>query len=109
MTRAEDMGLDCIKLIQDKMAHKMTPEEYYSALIKLDRKYPIPRRNQPLPKETLSNYRNLEIQPINFFESAEIYMRHKERVELNIQSFKPVKTVFIERSQPVETEDEAPF
>jgi len=37
----EQIGIDCLRLIGRKMAGEMTPDEYYLALMDLDKKYPL--------------------------------------------------------------------
>ncbi len=90
--RLDQMGKDCIELIKKKLERKLSKDEYYLALLELDKKYPMPGHNPPL---TYYHYRHPErfkvigehehckfihkIMPLNFKEAAEFYaQKNKE-------------------------------
>ena len=89
------MALDCMKLIQDKISHKMTKEEYYVALMELHKKYPMPGHDYPLTPFQHSHYYDLKeknisekgveygdhLYPLNFEEAAQMYIRHAETID----------------------------
>ena len=81
------MGKECIELISRKLSRDMTPEEFYSATLTLDRKYPSSGHWPPLSKDQMADYKDIidektrnPIVPYNFKEAAEMYIRHRERV-----------------------------
>lgn len=84
---ARQMGLDCMKIIIKKLSREMSREEYYLALMNLDKKYPTDPHWPPLSKNQYAEYGNIKeknnetLQPFNFKEAAEMYVRHNERVE----------------------------
>jgi len=91
--KLKEMGLECAKLIQKKMAKEMSSEEYYVALCEMGRKYPMHGHNHPLSKEDFIDRRKKvivqmndkisyleDIQPMNFNEAAEMYIRQKEKL-----------------------------
>lgn len=54
------MGKECMALIRRKMSHEIGPEEYYSEMMLLERKYP----------------------GVGFKRAAETYIRHRTRAEV---------------------------
>jgi len=96
---------DCIKLIISKKENKLTPDEFYIKLMELHKKYPMEGHNPPLTVFQLTRYLDLEtpsegeirvdgkpvkwvehIQPMNFKESAEMYIRNYN----NLKDLKPL-------------------
>ncbi len=83
------MGKDCLQLIQKKLSGKIGKDEYYLELLELDKKYPLPGRNPPL---TSSHFKHPErfrvyvehngtkfadkIRPSTFKEAAEFYAQN---------------------------------
>lgn len=57
----QQMGIDCMALIQKKLAKQISKEEYYAGIVELDRKYP----------------------GVGFKEAAEKYIRHQEWLDKN--------------------------
>jgi hypothetical protein len=41
LDQQKNMGVDCIALIKKKLGREMTTDEYYLALMDLDKKYPL--------------------------------------------------------------------
>lgn len=62
----EEIGSECLRLIQKKLSKQISKEEYYAGLIELDRKCPT----------------------IGFREAAENYIRHQHKLE---KDFQPVE------------------
>ena len=87
--REKAMAMECMQLITKKMGKSMSPEEYYSALKRLDEKFPMARREPPLTIYQLTHWREINmgadeehmILPMNFWESAEMYIRHRRLVD----------------------------
>lgn len=79
--REVSMAKECIALIIRKMNREMTREEYYFALLELDRKYPMPGHPFGFTKEEYEKCHLHEIQPESFKEAAEMYVRHEQRVD----------------------------
>lgn len=80
MNNVKQMGLDCIKLMSKRMAGEISMDEYYLALMEMDKKYPMPQREHPLTRDIMRHYKN-KVLPMNFKESAEIMMHYKQRIE----------------------------
>lgn len=105
--KKRELEKDCIKLIQEKISKRMLKEEFYSALINLHQKYPFPEHNPQYTLFQLKNYFIIQeksrdydlffidketkevnyiefsthLQPCNFKEVAEMYIRHLEKVK----------------------------
>ncbi len=75
----QKMGLDCIALITKKLAHQMSSDEYYVALMELHDKYTMPGRN--LTREAYRNYKERGLQPENFREASEMYAHNNNRIK----------------------------
>ena len=114
---------DCIKLIISKRENKLTPDEFYIKLMELHKKYPMEGHNPPLTVFQQTRYLELEtpseervnvlikeekkkednvyksypwsdcIQPLNFQEAAEMYIRnYNYRKDLKpLPKLKPLK------------------
>jgi hypothetical protein len=100
--RAREIGLECVGIITKMLEKAMSREEYYIALIELHRKYLMPGHEPPLTPFQLKNYRmKMRVQdpdtkivyedclsPFNFQESAEMFMRHQQRLDKEFPSLK---------------------
>ena len=89
------MGTDCISLIKRKMSKEMTREQFYLELMELHKKYPMEGHNPSLTPFQLSHYRIIQqvcttdkgvkcldhLQPFNFQEAGEMFIRHWQRVD----------------------------
>jgi len=103
---------DCIKLIISKRENKLTPDEFYIKLMELHKKYPMEGHDPPLTVFQLTRYLELDqvfemdrgpkleplkylshIQPLNFQEAAEMYIRnYNYRKDLKpLPKLKPLK------------------
>jgi len=102
MIKENQIGLECIDIIQKKMARKISSKQYSDALIKLHQKYPIEGHNPPLTTFQLKNYRTIiqvvtdpdkgfkywdHLQPYNFEEAAQMYYFYssREKKEINFK------------------------
>ncbi len=114
MNEAESrqMGKDCIKVIIKKMSNQITPEEYYSELMELHRKYPMFGHSPEFSPFHFKNYKEIEIlevhpknpklkykdhlRPYNFREAAEMYIRSRPNSRM-VTDFKRRASEPIER------------
>jgi len=80
MEKRKQIALDCIEVIKKKMAKQMSREEYYLALMELHQKHQMPGHDPALTSFQLKNYKKNGIQPKNFQESAEMFVRHQKRL-----------------------------
>jgi hypothetical protein len=126
--RLEQMGIDCIEVIgRAKPGKNVSRDEYYLALMDLHKKYPIPGHEPPLTPFQLANYHDIttvmkdartgieyldHLYPLNFRESAEMFVRHWERLDKE----KPPRTIKLKREvrdkkmeSTGEHEEEVPF
>lgn len=105
-----EMAKECSSPIKTKLDRLITAEEYYIKLMELNQKYPMESHYPPLSKEMCANYyistdkNGNRIQPFSFKEAAEMYIRHKERVEREnpIPKKQTKFRTFIEASEPKE-------
>ena len=81
--KKREMEKDCIKLIQEKISKKMLKEEFYSALITLQQKYPLPEHTPPYTPFQLKNYYTIQEKPVNH----DLFFINKETKEVNYIEF----------------------
>lgn len=100
------MGADCLSVIEIKMAHNMTPDEFYVALKDMDKKYPL-QHTRELSSHQYKHYQTLELYPMNFSEAAEMYRWNRQRLD---EAAKP-KPVFDYKQKQLgeHDEEEVPF
>jgi len=79
--KRKQIALDCVEVIKKKIAKEMSREEYYLVLMELHKKYPMPGHDPALTPFQLKNYKKKGIQPKNFQESAEMFVRHQKKLE----------------------------
>ena len=128
----QEMGLDCIELINKKLEKQISSEQYYLGLLELHQKYPMPGHFPPLTVFQIRNYRKIKqkeiinqvvkdkfgdlditfqdpkfdivyenhIYPFNFQESAEMYIRHQEKLNDEFRSL----DVWKKREWPLATD-----
>ena len=75
----KEIAIDCIEIITKKIGKQLTPDEYYLALLNLDKLYPMEGHNPSLAREDYLNFKKKHIQPKNFREAAEIYRWHYQK------------------------------
>ncbi len=98
----KQMGLGCIALVTKKLAHKISPDEYYIALMELHDKYTMQGRN--LTREAYRNHKERGLQPENFREAAEMYAHNRQRIQENLQ-----KSTQLPEAKPTIPEEEVSF
>ena len=90
------MGMECIQVIKKKVSREISPEEYYSELMQLHIKYPLPGQQPDFSTFQIKNYKKVfvalihpknpkltysdHLRPMNFKETAEMYIRSKVNV-----------------------------
>ena len=117
------IGRECISLINSKLNKLISPDEYYIYLINLNNKYILESRDTKLSLEDLSDYKQKnitnkysnvyylgDIEPVNFREAAEMYARHRAKVDQESHIFLPEKKYRLDRKSIASGEkDEVPF
>jgi hypothetical protein len=87
------LGKECMDLISKKISHRLNPEEFYIEILNLHKEFPISGHNQPLTPFQIDHYLEMDeiqisdkgikyfdhIQPLNFQEAAEMYIRHSQK------------------------------
>ncbi len=87
------MGMDCIRVITKKVSREISPEEYYSEIMQLHQRYPLPGHDPEFSPFQVKHYKKISValvhptnpkltysdylRPMNFREAAEMYIRSR--------------------------------
>jgi len=87
---AKKMGFECIALIGVMLSRQLTQDQIYIAIMDLHNKYPMLGHDPPLNKYQYQHFRTMHLQPQNFKEAAEMYVRREsikgKRVEVDFKT-----------------------
>ena len=124
MSKNFDMSRKCASIITRKFSNDLTTDQFYIALMDLDREYPMQGHAPPLTKDRILNRKAslivvddpsvdieymCDIEPDNFREAADIYAFGREKFK-EVQQVIPIKQKPIDRKMlAAGEEDEVPL